>query len=61
VNLSNYIYKQVVVKGNLTAEANVINVSEVIAFETKPNIPNSPNLPNYPNPTPATNSAQPNP
>lgn len=33
VNLSNYIYKQVVVKGNLTAEANVINVSEVIAFD----------------------------
>lgn len=51
VNLSNYIYKQAVVKGNLTAEANVINVNEVIAFD-KP-------IPVYPSsiPQPATTSA----
>ncbi len=53
VNLSNYIYKQVVVKGNLTAEANVINVNEVIAFDNKP----TPVIYTPPQPA-ATNSAQ---
>lgn len=44
INLENVLNKQATVKGNLTTEPNVINVTEVIAFEK--NIP-----------TPATNSA----
>ena len=51
IYLINYINKSVVVKGNLTAEPNVIEVSEVISFD-KP-------TPVYSNPTPATSSGQP--
>lgn len=55
VNLTNVAGKQVTIKGNLTAEANVINVSEVIASQSlldaqvaplPSNISNTPNLPN---------------
>lgn len=56
IDLTDNINKQVMVKGNLTAESNVIEVKEVITFE-KP-------TPVYSNPvqiqpTSATNSAQP--
>ena len=51
INLNNVLNKQVLVKGNMTPETNVIEVKEVLAFE-KP-------TPVYSNPTPATNSAQP--
>ena len=52
-SLSNINSKQVMVKGNLTAENNVIEVKEVISFE-KPT-PFIPNAPKYP---PASNSAK---
>lgn len=52
INLNSLINRQVLVKGNMTAQANVVNVTEAIAFD-KPKpviyVPNS-----------ATNSAQPN-
>lgn len=51
INLSSVLSKQVLVKGNMTAENNVIEVKEVLAFE-KPNL--QPVY--YPQ---ATNSAQP--
>lgn len=54
INLSNVVNKQVLVKGNMTAEANVVEVAEVIAFD-KP----APITPN--NPIPATGSSQQNP
>ena len=34
INLENVLNRQVTIKGNLTAEKNVINVTEVIAFDT---------------------------
>lgn len=52
INLQNVINKQVLVKGNLTAAQNVVEVKEVLVFS-----PNIPNLPN--NSNPATTSAQP--
>lgn len=53
INLSSDINRQVMVKGNMTAEANVIEVKEVITFD-KP-IP----VMYAPTSKPATNSAQP--
>ena|SRR3989344_707100 len=54
INLDNVINKQVLVKGNMIAEANVVEVTEVITFDKpKPVI-------YAPTPQPATNSAQPN-
>lgn len=62
INLDNVLNKQVTVKGNLTKEPNVIEVDEVISFDTtdtlkpitpisqtSPNTPNTANLPNIPN------------
>lgn len=49
INLNNVINKQVLIKGNLTSEQNVIEVREVLAFEKPMQIYNSP----------ATTSAQP--
>jgi len=48
VNLVNVAGKQVTVKGNLTAEANVINVSEVIVFQSLPDAQITPIPPNIP-------------
>lgn len=51
INLNDLINKSVVVKGNLNSEPNVIEVKEVISFDTKPTlIPNKSNQ--------ATNSGQ---
>lgn len=58
VNFQNLPNGQVMVKGNLTRENFVIEVSEIIPLST-PTSPNLPNIPNYPNPSPATNSGQP--
>lgn len=56
LNLSNDINRQVMVKGNMTPENNVIEVKEVIAFDT------GEKLTPYPvNPKPATTSAVPYP
>lgn len=45
VNLAGYVNNQVTVKGNLTKEKLVIEVSEVIPLEIiSPNIPNTPNV-----------------
>lgn len=53
INLNNVIDKQVLVKGNMIAEENVVEVKEVITFDKpKPVI-------YVPIQTPATNSAQP--
>lgn len=54
INLSDDINKQVMVKGNLTAEQNVIEVKEVLVFEKPTPVIYAPTQ------TPATNSAQPN-
>lgn len=52
INLSNVVNKSVLVKGNLTAEANVVNVSEVISFGRQPSVysypPASSSAQNYP-------------
>lgn len=56
INLNSLINRQVLVKGNMTAEANVVNVNEVISFDKKP-----PAVIYAPTPQPATNSAQTNP
>ncbi len=57
INLANDINRQVMVKGNMTPENNVIEVKEVITFD-KP-IPDR--IIYAPAQTPATNSAQPTP
>lgn len=50
VDLAGYLNNRVTVKGNLTKEKLVIEVSEVIPLEIiSPNIPNTPNTPNLPN------------
>ena len=53
IDLANVVNKQVLVKGNMTAEANVVEVKEVITFD-KP----TPVI-YVPTPQPATNSGQP--
>lgn len=52
IDLGNVVNKQVLVKGNMTAEANVVEVTEVITFDKPKPVIYAPN--------PATNSAQPN-
>lgn len=54
INLQNVVNKQVLVKGNLTAENNAVNVNEIIAFESSKR-----SIPSYPSKPPATTSAQP--
>lgn len=56
INLANDINRQVMVKGNMTPENNVIEVKEVIAFDK----PTPDRIIYAPAQTPATNSAQTN-
>lgn len=53
INLSNVLNKQVLVKGNMIAEANVVEVAEVIAFDKPIPVINTPTQPT------ATNSGKP--
>lgn len=59
INLADYLNKQVQVLGNLTKQANVVEVSEIIPLNS-PNLSNSPttppplNLPDSPDPTPSS-------
>lgn len=55
VKLGDYVNQQVQVKGNLTSTPNLIEVSEVISFDTTKPTP----IMYAPTPQPATNSAQP--
>ncbi len=55
IKLADYVNQSVQIKGNLTSTPNLIEVSEVISFDTKPTP-----LPVQPTLQPATNSAQPN-
>lgn len=48
INLADYLNEQVMVKGNLTKEANLVEVSEIIPLNS-PNTLISPNTPNTPN------------
>lgn len=58
VNLTNYLNQQVQVLGNLTKEANLVEVSEIIPLniQTSPTsltTPTTPNLPDSPSPAPS--------
>lgn len=57
INLKNIVNKQALVKGNMTAQANLVEVSEVFALQSNIPIPTTPPNSYYP-PSPATNSGQ---